>query len=59
MSFRPHPNVDRALAQVQRRRPLAPLAQLGFGLRVDEYRLSTRPRVVGAARYRGGPHIDS
>ena len=65
MSFRPHPNVDRALAQVTRRRPSAPVVELeflrpagealtrlqtntrraaeqGFGMKADEYRISTR-----------------
>lgn len=28
MSFRPYPNVDRALAQVARRRPSAPVIEL-------------------------------
>lgn len=67
MSFRPYPNVDRALRQLDRHRPAVPVVELeclrpvgeafdrlrvntrraaeqGFG--VDEYRLSTRPRVV-------------
>lgn len=65
MSFRPYPNVDRALAQVARRRPSAPVIELeclrpagealarlrvntqraaeqGFGMKADEYRISTR-----------------
>jgi len=72
MSYRPFPNVDRALAQVYRHAPTAPAlpmpdclrsvaasfarlrvnapraAEDGFG--VDEYRLSTRPRVVGGGQ---------
>lgn len=80
MSYRPYPNVDRALAQVRRHEPaesviatpecLRPMVESfdrlreeafdraldgpmwQAGLRIaspplDEYRLSTRPRVVG------------
>ena len=71
MSFRPFPNVDRALAQVRRHRPDASVIQLperlrpmaesvaalrvntqraadqGFGMTPDEYRLSSRPGIVG------------
>ena len=68
MSHRPYPNVDRALAQVHRHAPVAPVLPLPDCLRpvaasfarlrvnaqraaeqdfgVDEYRLSTRRRIV-------------
>lgn len=73
MSYRPYPDVDRALRQVARGRRVDPLSEFqlrlaeqagaaldaagrvleplarGFRQRypVDEYRLSSRPRVVG------------
>ena len=74
MSFRPYPNVDRALAQVCRHQPdasaismpecLRPVAdsfaalrentrraaEQSFGMTPDEYRLSSRPRIVSGGR---------
>lgn len=71
MAYRPYPSIDRALAQVRRHQPDAPVipmpeclrpmadsfaalrentrsaAEQGFGMTPGEYRLSTRPRIVG------------
>lgn len=47
MSFRPYPNVDRALAQVTRRRPSAPVIEMPECLRpmaesFDRLRVNTQ-----------------
>lgn len=52
MSFRPYPNVDRALAQVARRRPSAPVIELEclrpMGEALNRLRTQARERVKAA-----------
>lgn len=63
MSYRPYPNADRALAQVRRNKTATEglrlvkqvaemerrmrLAAVAHAFPLGEYRLSTRPRIVG------------